>query len=103
MSYLIGDARYAEGKKVIQPKDSRDGFKGRASYLAEALGGRWVHRSHGYVISPAAAQKFEKLFEAGFDAISPAFKSVRPGLFYHQERGLKDLTAREALKHAVTQ
>ena len=39
MSYQIVDARYAEGKKVIQAKDSRDGYKGRASYLAEALGG----------------------------------------------------------------
>lgn len=103
MSYQIGDARYAEGKKVIAPQDSRDGLKGRASYLAEALGGKWTHRCHGYVISPAGAEKFKTLFEAGFDAISPAFKSVRPGLFYHQERGLKDLTARDALKLAVTQ
>lgn len=103
MSYLIGNARYAEGKKVVQPKDSRDGFKGRASYLAEALGGRWVHRSHGYVMSPAAAEKFEKLFAAGFDAVSPVFKTVHAGLFYHSERGLKDLTAREALKQVVSQ
>lgn len=103
MDYQIVDARYAEGKKVIQAKDSRDGFKGRASYLAEALGGRWVHRSGGYVISPAGAEKFEKLFAAGFDAISPVFKSLHTGLFFHQERGLKDLTARDALKHTVTQ
>lgn len=103
MSYQIVDARYAEGKKVIQAKDSRDGYKGRASYLAEALGGRWVHRSGGYVISPAGAAKFEKLFAAGFDAISPIFKSNHFGLFYHQERGLKDLTAHAALKLAVTQ
>jgi len=67
LAYRITDARYAKGKKVIQPLDSREGMKGRASWLAEAVGGRWVHRSKGYTVSPAAAEKFEKLYAASFD------------------------------------
>lgn len=66
--YTISDARYAKGQKVIHVNDSRGGMKGRASWLAEAVGGRWVNRSKGYHVSPAAAIKFEKLYAANFDS-----------------------------------
>lgn len=94
--YLIFNARYAKGKKIIQVRDSRDGYRGRASYLAEAVGGRYVGRSGGYTVSPTAADKFEKLFAAGFDGDVPLFGGK--ATFSHRERGLRGLTAAQALK-----
>lgn len=99
MSYTITDARYAKGKKVIQTVSDGSGLKTRAAYLAESLGGRWAGRSKGYVVSPAAAQKFETLFAAGFEAHMRLYHDTKPS-FYHRERNLDGLTAAEALKAA---
>lgn len=65
--FTITDARYAKGKKVIHVHDSKGGMKGRASWLAEAVGGRWVGRSNGYTVSPAQAERFLKLHAGNFD------------------------------------
>jgi hypothetical protein len=100
-SFLIIDARYAKGKMIIQPLDSKDGYKGRASYLAEALNGKWVHRSGGYTVSPAAADKFLKLFKAGFEANVRCFKDS-PAEFYHRKLELESLTLKEALAKSQT-
>lgn len=97
--YIIIDARYAKGKKVIQPLDGKGGFKGRVSYLAEALGGNWVHRSKGYTVSPQTAEKFLKLFNAGFEANVRCF-SDSPATFYHEERKLENLKLKDALAKA---
>lgn len=98
--YTIADARRPVGKKVIRPNDSRGGFKGRTSWLAEALGGRWSHRAGGYVVSPAAAAKFETLYAAGFEGWCPLGTSGGKATFRHDGRGLRDLTASQALKLA---
>jgi hypothetical protein len=97
--YLItGPHRRPAGKMVMNPRDSRDGFKGRASYLAEALGGRWSHQAGGYVMSPAAAAKLEALYRAGFTA---HFRwRGEPARFCHDGRGLRWLTAAEAVRQA---
>jgi hypothetical protein len=97
-AYSITDARYAKGKKVVRTP-SNTGYKTRAAYLVEALGGRWVNRGGGYVVSPAAADKFERLYRAGFDARIRLFRDS-PASFYHTERGLDGLSASDALRLA---
>lgn len=92
--YTLGPASYAKGKMVVQPRDNRGDYKGRTACLCEALGGRWVGRSHGYTLSPAAAVKFERLYAAGFDARVRLFRDS-PCLFYRE--GRPDRTLREAL------
>lgn len=66
--YTITDARYAKGKKAVRCP-SPDGYKTRAAYLAERLAnGRYTNREHAYIMSPAAALRFEKLYTEGWDA-----------------------------------
>lgn len=100
--YTISDARYAKGKKVIHVASDGSGMKTRAAYLADALGGRWVGRSKGYVLSPAAAVKFEKLWAAGFEANMRLYHDTKPS-FFHPERRFENLTAAQALKLAEAQ
>lgn len=97
--YTISEARYAKGKMVIRPNDDAGIYKGRSAYLADAIGGRWVNRSRGYVVSAAAANKFEILYAAGFDADARVFAST-PATFRHAALGLRDLTAAQAVKVA---
>lgn len=80
MTYTITPARYAKGKMIIRPKSDGSGFKTRAARLAEAkgIGGRWVHRSGGYTVSPAAARRFEKLYAEGWDASTWDGKMIEP-------------------------
>lgn len=68
--YTITPARYAKGKMVIRPTSDGTGFKTRAACLAGAkgIGGKWVHRSGGYTVSPSAAALFERLYADGWDA-----------------------------------
>jgi hypothetical protein len=67
--YTITPAQYAKGKMIIHCP-SNTGYKTRAARLAEAkgIGGKYVHRSHGYTVSPSAAARFEKLYAEGWDA-----------------------------------
>lgn len=66
--YTITDARYAKGKKAVRCS-SPNGYKTRAAYLAERLAnGRYTGREHAYIMSPAAALRFEKLYAEGWDA-----------------------------------
>lgn len=60
--YIIEDALYAKGKKVVCCPSNESGFKTRAMCIAEHVGGRWVHRSHGYVMSPQQAKRFVEEF-----------------------------------------
>ena len=43
-------------------------MKGRAQALAEALGGAWVHRYGGYLLTPARAVDWWDLHAAGVNA-----------------------------------
>lgn len=65
--FHIHPARYAKGKALIQTP-SPDGWKTRAARLAEAVGGRWTNREGGYIVSPAQAERFQRLFAEGRDA-----------------------------------
>lgn len=76
-AYTIVDARYAKGQKVVRCT-SDDGYKTRAMRLAEVMGGRWVHRSGGYTMSPTKAAKFERLYAEGFDASTIMGRLIPP-------------------------
>ena len=65
--YNIASYRYAKGTVVVQPLSDGSGWATRAARLAGSLGGRWVHRAGGYVMTPGKAKKFEALFAAGYD------------------------------------
>ena len=95
--YTISPAPYAKGKLIARPADSVSGFKGRASFLIEALGGKYVNRSRGYTMSPTAVEKLAALSKAGFTAV--LFLKERPE-FVHHEKALRGLTLSQALKIA---
>ena len=65
--YSIQPAAYAKGQLLIKAP-STTGLKSRAARLLGGLKGRWTNRERGYVVSPAKAKKFEKLFRDGWDA-----------------------------------
>ena len=96
---LTGPCRRPKDKIVLNPMDSVGGFKGRASWLAEALGGRWSRQAGGYVLSQPAARKFEILYAAGFNARDrwPG----EPATFYRESLFSERLSAGEALKLAA--
>lgn len=62
-AFSVGRAQYAKGKYVVRPLDSRDGFKGPASYAADEIKAKWVHRSRGYTMSPAQLRRFVSAYE----------------------------------------
>lgn len=64
---VVAPYRYARDMVVVRC-ESPDGFKSRAARLAEHVGGRWVHRAGGYVMSPRKAERLNALFQAGRDA-----------------------------------
>lgn len=66
-------ARYAKGKVVMTCPSDGSGWKTRAMRLAEAHGGRYVNRSHGYVMAPSSAAKALELWHRGFDAHTRMF------------------------------
>lgn len=67
MSYTITPARYAKGQMLVRCP-STDGLKTRAARLiGDGLRGRYTGRESGYIVSPAKARKFERLFAAGWD------------------------------------
>lgn len=93
-AYSIHPARYAKGKLIIRTP-SRDGYKTRAERIAgDGLGLSYAHRSGGYTASPSQAERFERLYLAGFDA------SWVTGAMDHAATGLRGLSWREADKLA---
>ena len=66
-SPIIRPYRYAKGC-VAAHCASVDGIKSRAARLAEAIGGRYVGRASGYVMTEAKARRLESLYRDGWDA-----------------------------------
>jgi hypothetical protein len=60
----------SNGITVLEPEDSRDGWKGPESRLCDAAGGRWSHRQSGYVMSTTKAQVVMLALGKGWDATS---------------------------------
>lgn len=65
--YTVRQAHYAAGRFIVQCP-SPDGYKTRAARLAEACGGRYVGREHGYNLSAAAVKRFRSCYRLGCDA-----------------------------------
>jgi hypothetical protein len=68
MGYTINPARYAKGMMAVRCP-SADAYKTRAAYLAEYFArDRYSGRENAYIMSQAAAKKFEAHYAAGWDA-----------------------------------
>jgi hypothetical protein len=66
--YTIAPAKYAKRMMAIRCTPDGTGFKTRAARLAEVLArGRWSNREGAYILSSAAAARFEKLYSEGYD------------------------------------
>lgn len=76
--YSVSKTRYAKGKLVVRIRPDGTGFKTRAAYLIEVLGGRWVHRDHGYQVSQATANRFESLYWQGYSGSLFGKKIIDP-------------------------
>lgn len=50
-------ARYRKGHSVIQCASDGSGFKTHLMHALEKLGGKWVHRSRGYVLPEKKAKR----------------------------------------------
>jgi hypothetical protein len=67
-AYTITPARYAKGMMAVRCP-STDGWKTRAARLAGYFAReRYSGREHAYIMTRAAALRFEEHFRAGYDA-----------------------------------
>jgi hypothetical protein len=90
-SFTVSPARYAKGKVVIHCHENGHGTKTRAMrIIGDGLGAKWAGRENAYIASSAQSERLQRLFDAGFDA------SYITGEFEHTERGLRNLSWREA-------
>lgn len=71
----VAPAHHAKDKVVMHCPSDGSGYKTRAARLAEAFGGRWVNRSHGYVMAPGRAAAALEHWHRGFDAHTRMFTS----------------------------
>jgi hypothetical protein len=78
LPWIVTDARYAKGQKMVRPVSDGSGFKGRAHRLIDALNGRWSNRCHGYVMSARKVERLAELYLAGFDATVISRELVAP-------------------------
>ena len=98
VAYSCRPARYSKGKAILQINDTAaGGFKARAHWLAEALGGRWA-RGHeqGYRIAPTRAEQWQTLFLAGFSA-TPRYFHDSPAATFSRGSG-PQLSLADALR-----
>lgn len=72
-------------------------WKTEAAWMAEALGGRYVHRSGGYVMSTGRAALMTKLIHAGFEASRRILAYRGPATF--SQPHLPPLRLKEASKY----
>ena len=78
IEYMIGPARYAKGKVAVSCP-SHDGWKTRAARLAVRFSNcRYSGRENAYIMSAAAAAKFEQHFADGWDYIQINNKLIAP-------------------------
>jgi len=74
---LIQPYRYAQRTVVAQMASSGSGFKTRAMRLADHVGGRWVGRAGGYIMSQRQADRLLQLYAEGYDS-SPILRNLIP-------------------------
>lgn len=97
VTYSCEAARYGKGMVLRLEKDESDGWKNRASWLAEGLNGRWA-RGHqeGFRMSPTRAIQWRTLYLAGWNANVPLFKSADKPVTFSLNSG-PEMTLKEAL------
>lgn len=61
-------ARYAKGMVAVRCTSNGTGNKTRAMRLCAATSARWSGREKAYIMSPAAAVKVKRAYEANKDA-----------------------------------
>lgn len=90
--------RYGKGMVLSLQNDTRDMWKNRAAWLAEALNGHWA-RGHqeGFRLSNARAVQWKSLYLAGWDANVPMFKSAEHPVTFSLNNG-PEMSLKEALK-----
>jgi len=98
VSFTCVAARYGKGMVLTLENDTRDMWKNRASWLAEALNGRWA-RAHqpGFRLSNTRAMQWKTLYLAGWDANVPMFKSADKPVTFSLKNG-PEMSLKEALK-----
>ena len=96
-AYTITTARYAKGKFVIQSPQREDKLKSEVHWLCENIGGRWVHRDHGYQVSKRQAANFERLLKMGFKGCF-RLATKQAAAFTHPATGLRKYTLKDALQ-----
>jgi hypothetical protein len=95
--YSCSLARYGKGMVLALERENPDGWKDRASWLAEGLNGRWA-RGHqpGWRMSPTRATQWLKLYLGGYTANVPMFKSADKPVTFSRGDG-PNMTLKEAL------
>lgn len=87
--YSITKARYAKGMMAVQCPSTNE-YKTSAGFLAEVLsGGRWTGRECAYIMSPAAARKFEALLAAGWRGQCIGKELIAPDGSTHPSRNVR--------------
>jgi hypothetical protein len=67
LGFSVHNYHYAKGMVAVHtPSDN--GYKTRAARVVEVLGGRWVRRANGYVLSHKKVVKLRTLLSDGYDA-----------------------------------
>lgn len=67
--YSVIVACYVKNAYVVRCRSNGTGYMTHAMYvLRDDLSCRYVHRSHGYIVSPAKLRKFVRLYAEWKDA-----------------------------------
>jgi hypothetical protein len=98
MTYTVTPARYAKNKMVVTI-NSVGMYKCSSSHMVEALGGRYVGRSHGYVCSAKAADDMKKLLSSGWSGRAGIFSGQKASFRHDAYEG--EFTRNQALKLAA--
>jgi len=77
-AYTISDYRYAANSVSVRPTPDGSGWQTRAARLAGAMKARWCHRAGGYLMSPAKAARFERMYAEGYDGNSFTGELIPP-------------------------
>lgn len=56
-------ARYRQGYSVIRAQGDGSGFKTALHWAIERFGGKWVHRSRGYVFPTKKAERVFRILQ----------------------------------------
>ena len=77
--YIVSPARYAKGMVAVRCLSNGTGWKTRAMRLAGYFAReRYSGRENSYIMTRAAALRFEEHFRAGFDAGAITRELVKP-------------------------